>query len=115
MKMVKDDAAALIAARIAKILEQSRDGLLARVSAIESAADALGRGEMAADDRRNAEREAHKLAGVAGTFGFHEASELSKEAELLLRAETVLDASDVARLAWIGAELRRQLTPSVAE
>ena len=56
-----------------------------------------------------AERDAHKLAGVAGTFGFAEASRLARDAEHLLQAPD-LSAHELAEaLESIVTSLRHEL------
>ncbi|HXT18670.1 MAG TPA: diguanylate cyclase [Gemmatimonadaceae bacterium] len=89
--------------------ERSRDTVLNRVAAIERAAQSLLSAPLDEDARRNAEREAHKLAGVAGTFGFQHASVLAREAEQLLTGSGPIASRDVLRLSTIAAELRRQI------
>ena len=61
-----------------KLWERSRETALARVTAIENAAAALAAGKLTEEVRRSAEREAHKLSGVVGTFGFWGASALAR-------------------------------------
>lgn len=55
-----------------------------RLHILEAAVIALLEGHLTEEDRAGAEREAHKLAGSAGTFGLHRASELARELEVLL-------------------------------
>lgn len=88
---------------------RSRPQIEARVEAIETAAIALLEGTLTADLRMEAEREAHKLAGVAGTFGYPRATELSREAESLLDRAHEMSSADQVRLAAIANELRRTL------
>ena len=78
--MSEDDA---IRVAMAAIWERSRDVILGRVAVLEGAVLSLLAGDLAADSRRQAEREAHKLAGTVGTFGFWDASKLAHEAEEL--------------------------------
>ena len=88
---------------------RSRPQIEARVEAIETAAIALLEGALTADTRMEAEREAHKLAGVAGTFGYPRATDLAREAEALLDRSHVISPADQVRLAAIANELRRTL------
>src|SRR6185369_3663361 len=67
---VSDDT---MRAAIAAVWERSRDTILARVEVLESAARAALAGTLSEDNRRGAEREAHKLAGAVGSFGFWDA------------------------------------------
>jgi len=59
--------------------------------------------------RRQAEREAHKLAGSVGTFGFAEASRLAREMEQMFQEETALEAPQALRLSTLVVSLRQAL------
>jgi diguanylate cyclase (GGDEF)-like protein len=54
-----------------------------QVAALEAAATALLEGRLDEATRAEAERQAHRLAGSAGTFGFHRASSIARELEAL--------------------------------
>jgi diguanylate cyclase (GGDEF)-like protein len=70
---------------------------LDRVAVIESAVAALLAGRLDESERALAEREAHKIAGSAGTFGYRRASELARELESILAARrTDRDAAMLA-------------------
>jgi len=96
-------------AAIAAMWERSRDTMLKRVDTIEQTARALLNNTFSDDARRDAEREAHKLAGAIGTFGFMGASTLAREAEHLLEGTAPISAANVLRLSGIAEELRRQI------
>ncbi len=96
-------------ARLDAIWEQSRDAIAARVHAIEDAAMALLEGDLDSTTRAHARGEAHKLAGVAGTFGFAQATERAREAEELFREDHELSSADVMRLSAIAVALRHDL------
>lgn len=91
------------------IWERSRKEIEARVDAIEGAAIALLDGPIEAAQRDDARREAHKLAGVAGTFGFPNSTTLAREAERILEATRTISPADVARLSAIANALRTEL------
>ncbi len=97
---------AKLLAALAGIWERSRDAILARVTVVEDAALALAAGTLAPELRREAEQEAHKLAGTAGTFGYHEATDLAREAEHLLMGDAVLGSAAILRLSQIAVRLR---------
>jgi diguanylate cyclase (GGDEF)-like protein len=59
-------------------------GVLEQVGVVERAVAELIAGSLEESTRRDAHREAHKLAGSLGTFGFWKASELAREIELAL-------------------------------
>lgn len=53
----------------------------ARVATLETAAAALAAGTLTAELQEQASAEAHKLAGVLGTFGLLEGTKFAREAE----------------------------------
>ena len=91
------------------IWERTRKDIEGRVEAIENAAIALLEGAIDPDLRAAATREAHKLSGVAGTFGFPNATALAREAEGILEASHAITPADVMRLSAIANELRAEL------
>ena len=96
-------------ARLDAIWEQSRPAIGARVEAIENAALALLEGTLDDEVRKHAKGEAHKLAGVAGTFGFAASTEHAREAEELLDGIESLSSAQVMRLSTLAVALRREL------
>ncbi|HEX6909369.1 MAG TPA: response regulator [Longimicrobium sp.] len=105
-----------LSAAVAGVWARYRDQVLARVDVLESAALGLLEGRLDRDARREAEREAHKLAGSVGTFGFAEASRLSREAETMLAGPNPPGQADALRLADLAVAIRRELAgaPSTA-
>lgn len=75
-------------AGLATVWEHFRDATLKRVDVIEDAAIALLEGRLSPENRRQAEREAGKLAGSAGTFGFPRSSQIAREIEKKLSSES---------------------------
>jgi diguanylate cyclase (GGDEF)-like protein len=96
---------------VAGVWARYRDTILARVDRLDAAAIALLEGRLDDDARRDAEREAHRLAGSVGTFGFAEGSRLAREAEVLLASPRRAQA-DALRLAGIAVALRDLLEAS---
>ena len=96
-------------ARLDAIWEQSRPAIGARVDAIENAAVALLEGTLDDAVREHARGEAHKLAGVAGTFGFSLSTDHAREAEGLLGGAEALSSAEIMRLSTIAVALRREL------
>jgi len=78
----------------------------ARVSTLEAAAAALTSGALTDELREQAGSEAHKLAGVLGTFGLHEGTELAREAENAYKDEPHPTPNMADRLTRIAARLR---------
>jgi diguanylate cyclase (GGDEF)-like protein len=97
-------------AALDRIWQRSREAALERVASLDAAAKALADGGLPVDRRRDAERNAHKLAGAVGTFGFWHASTLAREAETLLEGTTPISNAGIQRLATIATEIRRRLT-----
>jgi diguanylate cyclase (GGDEF)-like protein len=106
METVNDELAQV---EMNAIWERSRDVILERVAAMERAAIALQAGVLSDAARRTAQREAHKLAGAAGTFGFWNSSELAREVEQLLRGTAPISPDRVQRMSDVVALLRQQL------
>jgi diguanylate cyclase (GGDEF)-like protein len=107
--------AAEIRKAMSAIWERSRDTIMGRVGVLEAAVLALLAGSLTAESRRQAEREAHKLAGTVGTFGFDEASKLAREAEELLSGTGAIGPTDTVRLSNLAVQMRRQLERSPDE
>ena len=80
-----------------------------RVTTLKRAAENLARGTLTETEQHQAGAEAHKLAGVLGTFGLKEGTELAREAEGLY--ETSLDGNTAAtsRLAEIAEQLQTMI------
>jgi diguanylate cyclase (GGDEF)-like protein len=89
---------------IAALWARQRDEMLNRVELVEHAVVALLEGELREDQRAEAERAAHKIAGAAGSFGFAAASEQARAIELQLRSGVSLE--DGQRLAELVLEIR---------
>jgi diguanylate cyclase (GGDEF)-like protein len=103
-----------LASSLAALWDRFRDGMFRRVDALDDAALALLEGRLDDDARRHAEREAHKLAGAVGTFGFAEAGRLAREAEHLLEGTRPLSPPEVLRLSELAVAVRRELERPVA-
>src|SRR5262245_43048262 len=64
------------------VWSRSRETVEGRLENLERAAALAVEGRLDAEARLAAEADAHKLAGALGTFGFPQASDLAREAEL---------------------------------
>jgi diguanylate cyclase (GGDEF)-like protein len=106
MARLSDEA---IRAAMSALWARSRETILGRVQVVENAALALLSGDLKDDARRHAEREAHKLAGAVGTFGYWEASTLARDAERILAGTNPIEPGDVVTLSNLAVQLRRQL------
>ena len=87
-----------IPAAIQAIWEKSREEVVRRVGTLEEAIGAMLDGRLDEDLRARAERDAHKLAGSLGMFGFPHGSELARELEQALAAPAPSEAPHLAEL-----------------
>jgi diguanylate cyclase (GGDEF)-like protein len=81
---------------------------------LEQAAQALSAGTLDDALRQRAEREAHKLTGSLGTFGFARGSQLAWELEQALRTGVPLEQTEASRLSELVGTLRRELEQPLA-
>jgi HPt (histidine-containing phosphotransfer) domain-containing protein len=89
-------------ALLASIWAKRRDDVLDRVALIEAA---IATDHPSDAERVEAARQAHMLAGSAGTFGFPAASEHARTIELALESGAPVDAA----LRTVAAALREAL------
>jgi HPt (histidine-containing phosphotransfer) domain-containing protein len=95
------------AATLARVWEQSLPGLIARVDAIDRAVAAAGAGDADAALMEAGRTEAHKLAGVLGTFGRARGTELARSLEARLAAGP--GRAEATELAALAAALRAEI------
>ena len=88
---------------------QFRPQLEERVATLESAATALSQGTLVPTQREHASVVAHKLAGVLGTFGLDEGTDLARETEIAYSGDYHKDSAAAARLFEIASQLRAML------
>jgi len=75
-----------------------------RVATLQNAAERLASGTLTQNDQEHASADAHRLAGVLGTFGLTEGTELAREAEVLYGEAA--DPDKAARLFLIAKRLK---------
>jgi HPt (histidine-containing phosphotransfer) domain-containing protein len=80
-----------------------------RVSTLEDAAAALAEGSLTLSQCEEAASAAHKLAGVLGTFGLDQGTELAREAEQLYSSGPSSPSISSGRPAALAAQLRTML------
>lgn len=78
----------------------------ARVATLETAASALAAGTLTEELQERASAEAHKLAGVLGTFGLHEGTLFAREAEEAYKGSFEPGQNSTDRLTELAARLR---------
>ena len=76
-----------------------------RVAVLEEASSALQAGALSAEQRTTGSAAAHKLAGVLGTFGMTEGTNLAREAEQIYASGDILDSVAAVRIAAVTNEL----------
>lgn len=94
---------------VAQIWVQSKDKIVARIDTLEQATVELLDGGLQTELRREAEREAHKLAGSLTTFGFPEGSKLARDIEQTFQADSPLGSTDALHLSEKVVSLRQVL------
>ncbi len=80
-----------------------------RVAILEKAARNLATRELSEEERAEANGAAHRLAGVLGTFGLTQGTDLAREAEILYSGENGTDPGDAQRLAEIAEQLKAMI------
>jgi HPt (histidine-containing phosphotransfer) domain-containing protein len=98
-----------MAEAMSALLKRFQPLLEERVAVVESAAAAAAKGTLDAEQRQQGCAAAHKLAGVLGTFGFQEGTDLAREAEAIFGTEQAEDSQEALRLEQIAARLREML------
>lgn len=76
-----------------------------RAATLRVAAEHLGNRTLTEVEQRRAAAEAHKLAGILGTFGLTAGTDLAREAEALLEGELDGDSNAASRLIAIAEQL----------
>jgi HPt (histidine-containing phosphotransfer) domain-containing protein len=77
-----------------------------RIDTLDAAAKAFAAGTLTEENRQQAHAEAHKLAGVLGTFGLTRGTELARELEDLYAQPSDTTPERAAKLNFNAAELR---------
>lgn len=89
--------------------EKFKDTFTNQIQLVETAAKALAEQCLTPELRHQAEREAHKLAGSMGMFGFDQGSVLAQEVEQLLKAAPLLAVEQIQRLQQLTQSIRDEL------
>lgn len=103
---VPEAAPVALAQGLAGVWERSRAVSLERARLLARAAAAgAGGAPLPRELREGAAQEAHRLAGLLGTFGLHEGTQLALEAERILAGDQGWDGAGAAGLAGIAQRL----------
>lgn len=87
-----------VPAAVEAVWQRSREQTAGRIGTLEEAIGAMLDDSLNEDLRARAERDAHKLAGSLGMFGFPRGSEIARELEHALAAPAPAQASHLAEL-----------------
>lgn len=101
-----------------QIAERFWTSLKQRIGVLEAAAQSLQAGSFSLQQGKAARKEAHKLAGGLGTFGYAKASEVAQAIENLLETallENLLGVSQKTQLANQLAQLLEELQQSLTK
>lgn len=92
--------------RLAAVWDRARPRIAERLEVLDRAgADLLDR-RLSPERRREAEREAHRLAGSLGTLGLERGSRFARELERLLQGGTRLSEAQALRFSELAVALR---------
>jgi HPt (histidine-containing phosphotransfer) domain-containing protein len=92
---------------ISALWERSRHTVVERAALLRTAGDLLSDNSLDQATQQRAVDSAHKLAGVLGTFGLPQGTDLAREAEVLFGQSTPLGRDEIDRLQLLLAELTR--------
>ena len=95
-----------------RVRSRFRNSFAEQVGVLERAKTALSEGNFNKELQLEAEREAHKLAGSMGTFGYPEGSKLAREAEHLLMGARPLKGDEISRFSQLVMALQQELANS---
>jgi diguanylate cyclase (GGDEF)-like protein len=101
-----------VAAAIEKIWSERVSAVLDQIDVIEEAVGDLLQDRLDDELRKPAQREAHKLAGSLGTFGFTLGSSIAREMEAIFARGGAIQSSDALRLSELLVQLREEVSRS---
>ena len=96
-------------AALSSVWEKYRQRSKKYLATLESALEALKKGELSQSDREEATLIAHNIAGNLGTFGFDTGSQLAKELEQLLQTDISQETGSSLQLKSIFNALRQEI------
>lgn len=101
------DAADKTAALLAKLWLKIQPIVEERLAILDRASSAATEGSLSLELRKEAQNNAHKLAGALGMYGFDAGTLIARDLERLLDSE----APDPIRFSELVRELRASVTP----
>ncbi|MCF2150878.1 response regulator [Desmonostoc muscorum LEGE 12446] len=93
-----------------RVLERFRNSFAGQVIVLEQAKTALLAGNLNEDLQQHALREAHKLAGSMGSFGYPEGSRLARKIEHFLLEDFSLSPDQISDFSQLVTALQQELT-----
>ena len=112
--MAEESVQDRILAATQALWENARPRIDEQVTAIEKGVMALLEGRLDEETRALAQREAHKVAGSAGTFGFPRASEIARDLEIFFESRSSV-AAGATQAAILVEALHASLASSTDE
>ncbi|MBO0892890.1 MAG: Hpt domain-containing protein, partial [Acidimicrobiales bacterium] len=101
-----------LSVRLESLWERMGGDLLASVATLEEALAAVPESRLDEELRGRAERDAHRLAGSAGTFGRHDASSLARQLEELFAGPAPIEPGALPEALRQVEALRAELSGS---
>ncbi len=99
---------------ISRVWERTKEKLSHRIATIEQAMMALRQNQLSDELQFAAEREAHKLAGSLGMYGFVQGSRLAQEIEQFFQSKELIDRNQTLHLSELIVALRQELQQTTA-
>jgi HPt (histidine-containing phosphotransfer) domain-containing protein len=107
---MSDSSASQLSEAMNRLWQKYLPQMEERVATLQAAAAQMASGVALSDEQhRMASADAHKLAGVLGTFGLKDGTELAREAENLYSEPSGADAATAERLATIAERLKTMI------
>jgi HPt (histidine-containing phosphotransfer) domain-containing protein len=92
---------------LSALWDRSRHTVVERAALLQEAGALLTDNRLDEATRQSAVDSAHKLAGVLGTFGLPQGTELAREAEIFFGRSTPPDKKEIEQIQVLLAELAR--------
>jgi diguanylate cyclase (GGDEF)-like protein len=89
--------------------KEHRGTIRERINSIDKAIVSLMQNELTKELREAAARDAHKLSGSLGTFGYSDGTRLARELERQFEGDAPLSPTDSVQLSELAVALRREL------
>ncbi|HEY6291561.1 MAG TPA: response regulator [Terriglobia bacterium] len=105
---------AVIKGRLAEVWNRARSRMIERLDVLDQAGVALLEGRLGSELRKQAESDAHKLAGSLGIFELAAGTRFAQEIERSLRCDSLRSEAQARRFSELAAALRLEIERSPA-